>query len=1402
MADLETLTIQINAESQRATDAIGKLARRLDGLATSVAKIETGRLNDLAHGLDNLNSVIYNMNATSSKWDYKRIVTNINVLTTANLSGLDSLTTSLGSLTGAITGLSNVSASTDNVKNLILAIGKLGSKSVDKAITNIPKLEKSLSHLLRTISKVPNINQSVIEFVNSLTNLASQGTKIGTASNSIKNSLERFGTSATRATRKSLSLASAIGTLYAKFWLLMRLVRGLKSAFKDAADYLEAYNFFEVVAGKIGADTFRREGINSADEYAEAFMSEMKKKLHQMSGLELDLEDRLIKTTNAKSLGLNLTEITQYQASLASLTNAMHLTQEVSTATSKALSMLAADMGSLRNVDYEQIASNLQSGLTGQARALYKYGIDITQATLEQYAFNEGLTKSVSEMTQAEKAQLRLLAILDQSKVAWGDLAHTINSPSNQLRQLKNNMKEIGVVAGQLMIPMVTRTLTVLNGLSIAIKRLLVDIAQILGISLNLDDFGSGFSDSLEEDVDALDDFNKTLKETKKGIREFDELKVIGGSKDDSLTGIADEIDLTQQILEATSEYEKVWDEAYEKMKSKAEEIAGLIGKALEPIKKIVEDFAIGDFFSAGQDISKLVASIFNFVADAIAEVDWKAIGKKIGDFFEGIDWKAVFSSIGNLIWNAIQAVFDIWDGSFNVAPFETAIVTALLAMKFTGLGGELTSNVSNAIGNSLKGHNIKARLTQAGLGAISLGLGLALTIDNVKDIKLGKYASTSAQSLIKQAISSLLLGAGATMVAAAIGATGGTLGLVFAVTFAAAAAFNFISAKINEPTPKVQSQITDEQREWAEKLHLDSMEVFTQITANAEVSEVKIANIEFYASKVEELSEKYDELTDAQKAELKYYSDELIKLVPSIADSIDSITGAYVGEKSAIDEMIESQKKAIKLQAYTENLVALEKRRAELQPDYEKLKAEWQAAEEEYRLYQDMLRKEGIDDTTIAKIMMPDINLGQFKLNGYQEAIAWNLKIAFANYTELNNLYKPIENDWKDILDNIEYYSDLFNETTGTKFEETTDAVGDAIKKMEEKTAKTKLPKNIVKTTKEVVKKLEDGEKPTQQEMVDLFRIIDEAFMDLPDGQVPDDIHNLMTAIQVAFIKDTPELLALVQQLGDAINSTFAGALNLDLSDLIPDVKNDATKDLINKLGYIRTGATNNAQVDKSNLISLVYDAFTSVGATSTPKAVVEKINELMGASSNRDILSSLTDLETVLKDEFLKLGYNIDLGWAQGIWKGSTLVYEAIEGVSENGEWVFKDSNDMHSPSKLYRKDAYNIPLGIALGIADGLPKIDTAMEGLTESMTSDFGQLKYNVPKLDIGTNRTSYYGSVTPSREDSFLSQLARVTRDNNGQTEVVFRIEGDPHGMFRVMREQGDVYRRRTGRSAF
>ena len=94
---------------------------------------------------------------------------------------------------------------------------------------------------------------------------------------------------------------------------------------------------------------------------------------------------------------------------------------------------------------------------------------------------------------------------------------------------------------------------------------------------------------------------------------------------------------------------------------------------------------------------------------------------------------------------------------------------------------------------------------------------------------------------------------------------------------------------------------------------------------------------------------------------------------------------------------------------------------------------------------------------------------------------------------------------------------------------------------------------------------------------------------------------------------------------------------------------------------------------------------------------------------------------------------------------------------------------------------------------------------MGKLASSMQSEFKGYSWNIPSLNIGKPNTN--GGFNYSNMDSnnaFMSQVASAFNQAaaNGQTEVVFRIEGDPHGMFTVMREEDTRYKNKVGHSAF
>lgn len=598
-------------------------------------------------------------------------------------AGLPQLGTALRNFIQDMSGVATVNPDVITLSQAIGTLASVGSKT-SAAASGLSVLATELKKFMQVMATAPAVNQNIIQMVNALARLAAQGGRVGSASRNLVGGLDRTSSAMNRTRKSTLSLAAAFGKFYASYFLVIRGIKGFMRSIEETTDYIEAFNYYNVAFGKIASEwdkDFEKYGYENAESYAESFTQRMNKTLGKLSGVQVNLDTGLLEETGLQNLGLNIQQITQYASQLASVTNSIGQTGEVSLAAAKSMTMLAGDISSLFNVDYQSVANNLQSGLIGQSRALYKYGIDITNATLANYAYNLGLEKSVSEMTQAEKMQLRMLAILDQSKVSWGDLANTINSPSNMLRQFTNNAKELSMVFGQLFIPALQKVMPVINGITIALKRLLVSFAQILGIKIDFDAFGQGYSE-MEDGADGLSDalgnVAVSAKKAKAGLRAFDELKVINmpDASAAGAGGAGGAIDLTDEILKATEEYEKAWNEAFAKMENTAQAWADKIEKALEPIKKIFKDFAIGDFFQAGQDTSALVTGIFDFFADAIDRVDWNAIGQKIGDFIAGIDWPTIFKAAGNLMRQALKAAFELYVGAFSSAPLETALVS------------------------------------------------------------------------------------------------------------------------------------------------------------------------------------------------------------------------------------------------------------------------------------------------------------------------------------------------------------------------------------------------------------------------------------------------------------------------------------------------------------------------------------------------------------------------------------------------------------------------------------------------------------------------------------------------------------------------------------------------------
>lgn len=888
---IDRLQIEINTQATKANTAIDNLIGRLDKLTTSLGRINSSSINGLANGVDRLGKAMQTMNGVKTS-DFTRLAKNISKMGSVNTQALNSTASSLSHITRAFNNLGSVSTNSAQMAELAKSLSKLGGVNVQRAITNIPQLATALNNLMVTLSRSPRVSDNVIRLTNSLARLASQGSKVGTSSRSLQNSLNSTNIAVKKARVGFTGLASTIGRLYATYFWVKRIFDALKKSITSTADYIEAYNYFNVALGKIGSDwshqweKYASEiGVSSAEEYADSFSSRLQENLKGLSGVSIELDAKgngLLSTKGTKNLGLNIQEVTQYASQLASVTNSVGQTGEVSLATASAFTKLGADMSSLFNIDYSSVMNNLQSGLIGQSRALYKYGIDITNATLQTYAYELGLEKAVSEMTQAEKMQLRMIAILDQSKVSWGDLANTINSPSNMIRQFKNNLKETGMVLGQLFIPLLQKVLPVINGVTIALKNLFVNLAGFLNINIDLSSFGQGYSDIGEEMdgvADSFDNATESAKEWKNQLMGFDEINKLQEDKS-SKNGVGGSIDLTDEILKATSEYEKIWQQAYDRMENDAEKWAQKIiknfkniSKNLEPITKPIAKFsstALKDFYNeflvpVGQ--WTMGEGIPNFI-------------NSIQDFTENLNWNLINKNLKNF-WNILKN-FTIGVGKGLLNFFD----------KYQRLSASLINGVSYAIEGFLALINL---FPPSVIEAFGETIGALI----------GAFLLFKSMTMVRGIINGISLSFGAlltTLTAHPIAA------LATSITSLGIVIYDFF----NNPVEIGSGEIGDKFKGFSEDVEKAMNEAKNSIEDfNDSMTEItsKYDYIDEISDKYVELSNSYSTLTEEQKNLVQTYASIIKENVNGIEEYIDPITGAYTGTKEELDKLIQKTK-------------------------------------------------------------------------------------------------------------------------------------------------------------------------------------------------------------------------------------------------------------------------------------------------------------------------------------------------------------------------------------------------------------------------------------------------------------------------------------------------------------
>lgn len=660
-----------------------------------------------------------------------------------------------------------------NVTKIVDGIARLASAGKKSAETakSMDNLGNAVTKLLDKLRRYPNINANVANTIQGLGNLASSGSRISSTVNSVSHGLKRFSIFGNRASKSSRGLASSIGLLYAKFWILLRAVKGLWGSVKSSQDYIEDFNYFAVALGKVAEDSknqFKKAGFNSASEYAKSFKTRFSGLQKQMTGYIVDANTGNLTYGMSHNLGLDISQIMRFQSAITQITNSAGMLGETSIMTSKALSMLSADWSSLSNQNLSDVMQNMQSALIGQSRAVYKYGIDITSAGLAQTAYNHGLDISIKDLSQSSKMQLRLLTILEQSKVAYGDLARTINQPANQLRMLQAGFKNLSRTIGSIFMPIVQKLYPYLNAMVMVLQEFAEWIAKMTGVNLA----NASTSISMPDYSDAADDSDNLASNTEKAaksakklsdnIQGFDVInKLQENDKDssgDDNGGNGKNLDLSKQIANALGNYEKIWNKAFRDNRNKAVQLAQKIKSTLLSGWRKGGDFTeLGKSFAQWinkglanipwkkiqKTVNKLSRSLATFLNGAIKDLNWSLIGETASDglntvfggaytFVSTFNWLSLGNGIAEGINSAIRKA-DFKKAGKTLGSTLRGIIQSAFGLLTNLNYAELGRKISDAI-NGFFNDMGEVRKNTGLTGWQELGISISSTIKGIVD--------------------------------------------------------------------------------------------------------------------------------------------------------------------------------------------------------------------------------------------------------------------------------------------------------------------------------------------------------------------------------------------------------------------------------------------------------------------------------------------------------------------------------------------------------------------------------------------------------------------------------------------------------------------------------------------
>lgn len=888
---IDNLEIQIQSEAKKATGGIDALSSSLKNLKSAIGDTSglASNLTQIANALKSFNSV-GKINLTSPVKQLEKLNGLIPTLgggqatqLAQNLrdiaDGLNSFSSiQKVSITPVANGIKSLNDATKGLDTTRLREFSLQMSAIADGLSKLSGVGKiNVGSTINSLAKIPDITNTlkpevIEEFANKIrqltivmTPLAEQMDKVARGFNALPNSIKR----ATNATNQAVTanakadrsfkaltdqLSKNINKYQNLYYAAKRFADILAEWFNESNSYIENLNLFTVSMG---------DATDAATEYAEAV---------------------------SEAMGIDVAEWMQNQGVFMRMATGFGIVSDEAELMSQNLTQLAYDLSSFFNTDVETAMQKLQSGMSGQIKGLKAWGYNLSVAALQETALSLGIEESVRSMSEAEKAQLRYITLIQRSNGIMGDMAKTITSPANAMRILDAQMTKLKRSLGNLVSVLVTKFIPWL----MAAVELMTEFAETLA-----DAWGFEVPEFPEVDLelgsDDIEETEEELASLKKQLMGFDELNILKSDNEGDSDSWLNDFELPE--YDFLNGLEGLDLEPYKEKLKEILDLVKLIGITMLAWKV---GTGLADFINLG--LPKLTG-LFNTGSTAMP-----AIAGSAGTFASKLQLAAGAAVAVVGAFTEFKGVKGILEEGLN---FED-VANTLIGSGGVVLGGTL---IGKALGGAIAGE-VGAALGVAiggSIGAIAAGLMMFVpaTADAIEEgVDLESVLlSTGGGALTGAGIGMLIGGPIGAAIGAGIGAgiAGATQGVIAAVQECASdciEAVDIFDETISESTKTAVGPFLEDMRE------LSNLSFEWEVTGKL----ISQEDVETFGSRVDEIvnivttelsADKLSVLDDVSLLEGFLSEDELDSIRMSLDTFYDDQIGVLNSNQEKINEIL-----------------------------------------------------------------------------------------------------------------------------------------------------------------------------------------------------------------------------------------------------------------------------------------------------------------------------------------------------------------------------------------------------------------------------------------------------------------------------------------------------------------